>query len=184
MSTNGARRRHLDCAALTACASGSKPPESGYCTRCGRKVAGAYWPWAITSKNAKKPERPDTPLWCIRWLRLKGSGAMQYLQRSLSCTLGNRPEGSPPSYPAAAWRLFPACKRDTAAIHPSWIFYHISFRFAIVWHLFSFRFSENKHYLKSEISARLSSFVPSGRIASRKENSPYPLFRDILSKIQ
>ena len=134
-------------------------------------------------RNTKKPERPDTPLWCIRWLRLKGSGAMQYSQRTPFCTNGSRPEGLPPSYPAALWRLFPVRKRDTVTIHPSWIFYHISFRFAIVSLPFSFRFPENIHYLKSEISARLSSFVPGGKMASRYSKQPYSLCRGLLSRI-
>jgi hypothetical protein len=131
-----------------------------------------------------KTKKPEPTHLHGDWLRLIGSGSCnRYSQRSHSCTLGSRPEGSSPSFPAALWRLFPVRKRDTATIHPSWIFYHISFYFARVSLPFSFKFPENIHYLKSEISARLSSFVPGGSMASMYSKHPYSFCAGLFSKM-
>ena len=176
-NTSDARQRILSCGGLnlSVYALGSSLPESAHRSRYARKVAGAFSPRAITSEKKNK-KRLNRHTISVDQLRRVGSGSQdRYSRWTLACSSCTTLGCAFPQCPAGASAPFFDGKWDTANIHPSFSFYHKSFRFAILFTSNSFIFPENKHYPKPEISARADTSVEAGNNASIYSNDPYPL---------
>lgn len=175
-NTSDARQRILSCGGLnlSVYALGSSLPESAHRSRYVRKVAGAFSPRAITSEKNKK--RLNRHTISVDQLRRVGSGSQdRYSRWTLAYSFCTTQECASRKCQAEAAVPFADGKGDTANIHPSFSFYHKSFRFAILFTSNSFIFPENKHYPKPEISARADTSVEAGNNASIYSNEPYPL---------